>query len=390
MAVVLLCGAALLIRSFVALHSQGLGFDPNNLLTMEISLAGPGHSESKEVGRLARRIAEGVDAIPGVSSAALASAMPLTGNGFDMIFNIPGRTPAKGRKFTGDVQWRFVSPQYLSAMRIPLLSGRFLGANEPRRTVVINHAMAHKFWPNENPIGKTILIGAGLGPIFDEGPTEIVGVVGDVRQQLDGSPAPMMYQVFSQIPDGAMAFANGIQHDNVIARTKRGVAPMSVSHAVQRVLMTQYGLAAAKARTMKQVSLDSTARRNFSLFLLGLFAAIALLLAAVGLYAVIAYSVSQRTHEIGIRMALGANKANVLALIIRQGMMPALLGVGVGIIGAVGLTRFMSSLLYGVKPADPLTFCAVSLMLVGVALLACYVPARRAAKVDPMAALRQE
>lgn len=275
-------------------------------------------------------------------------------------------------------------------MRIPLLSGRFLGANEPRRTVVVDQAMARKFWPNRNPVGKTISIGAGLGPIFDEGPTEIVGVVGDVRQQLDGNPAPMMYQAFSQIPDGAMAFFNGVEHDDVIVRTKPGVAPMSVSHAVQHVLMAQYGFAASKVRTMEQVSLDSTVDRNFSLFLLGLFAAIALLLAAMGLYAVIAYSVSQRTHEIGIRMALGAKKTDVLRLVIYQGMTPALLGLGCGIIGALGLTRFLSSLLYGVKPADPLTFSAVSLMLVGVALLACYIPARRAAKVDPMAALRQE
>ncbi|MGH9401904.1 MAG: ADOP family duplicated permease [Terriglobia bacterium] len=390
MAVVLLSGAALLIRSFVALHTQSLGFDPHNILTMEVSLAGPSYSKSSEVDRLTGQTVERIEHVPGVESAAVTSAMPLTGGGMDMIFNIPGRPPAKGQKFTGDVQWRIVSPEYFKVLRIPLLSGRLLQQGEPGRTVVINQAMAHEFWPKMNPIGRSILIGAGLGPAFEEGAAVVVGVVGDVRLQLGNEPVPVMYQIPRQVPDGAMALMDGVEHSDIVVRTKPGVAPMSVSRGVQRLLMAGNGLGATKVRTMSQVSLDSTARRNFRLILLGLFAAVALLLAAVGLYGVIAYSVSQRSHEIGIRMALGAQKRDVLRLVVGQGMILALSGVGIGIAGAFGLMRLLSSLLYGVKPSDPITFTAVSLLLTGVALLACYIPARRAAKVDPTVALRHE
>ena len=388
-AVVLLCGAVLLIRSFAAMHNMSLGFDPHNLLTMQVSLAGPGYSKSSDVDRFAQQFVERAERIPGVESAAIANALPLWGRQ-DMVFDIPGRPPIEGYKFTGDVQWRFVSPHYFDVLRIPLVSGRFLHEQEPGRTVVISQAMAHKYWPNTDPVGQTIFIGPGLGPAFEEGVTEIVGVVGDVRERLDGGPWSVMYQAPAQIPDGAMVVVNELQPDAIMVRTRPGVAPMSVSRAVQQALLAGDKLPAMKVRTMDQVSLDSTARQNFNLLLLGLFAAMALLLAAVGIYGVMSYSVEQRRHEIGIRMALGAGRSDVLNLMVIQGFRMTLIGVGIGILGALALTRFLSGLLFGVKPTDPLTFLVVALILTAVALLACYIPARRATKVDPMAALRYE
>ena len=390
-AVILLCGAVLLIRSFVALHSVEPGFDSRNLLTMKVSLGGPKLASASVVDRTARQWAERVERMPGVETAAMASSLPFEG-GPDMIFNIPGRPPLEGYKFTGDVQWRFVSAHYFAALRIPLRSGRLFRDQEPARTVVINEAMARKFWPNANPLGQAIMIGAGLGPDFDEGSTEVVGVVGNVRENgLDIDLPPLMYQLHSQIPDGAMKLVNGLQLASVVVRTKPGIAPMSVSQAVQQALLAgDTQLPATKVRTMEQVSLNSTAPQNFNLLLLGVFAAIALLLAAVGIYGVTSYSVEQRTHEVGVRTALGASPRDVLKLVVGHGLKLTSIGMGMGIIGAFVLTRFLSSLLYGVRPSDPATFLAVSFLLASVALLASYIPARRATKIDPVVALRYE
>jgi predicted permease len=390
-AVILLCGAVLLIRSFAALHRVEPGFDSRNLLTMKVSLAGPKLASASIVDRMARQWVERVERTPGVEAAAMANNLPFE-DGIDMIFNIPGRPPLEGFKFTGDVQWRFVSAHYFDALRIPLRSGRLFRDREPAQTVVINEAMANKFWPNADPVGQAISIGAGLGPDFEEGSTEIIGVVGNVRENgLYNDPPPVMYQLPSQIPDGAMKLVNGLQLAGVVVRTKPGIAPTSVSQAVQEALLAgDAPLPATRVRTMEQVSLNSTARQNFNLLLLGVFAAIALLLAAVGIYGVMSYTVEQRTHEVGIRTALGASRSDVLKLIVGQGFKLALIGVGMGIVGALMLTRFLSSLLYGVRPSDPATFLAVSLLLAGVALLASYIPARRATKVDPMVALRYE
>lgn len=388
-AVVLLCGATLLIRSFVAMHAVSLGFDSHNLLTMEVSLAGPGYAKSSAVDRLARQFVERVDSLPGVESAALASALPLWGQQ-DMLFSIPGRQPLQGHKFTGDVQWRIISTHYFDVLRIPLLSGRLLHDLEPGRTVVISQTMARKYWPNANPVGQTIFIGPGLGPGYEAGLTDIVGVVGDVRERLDVDPSPIMYQAPSQVLDGAMALVNRLQPDAILIRTRPGVAPISVSRAVQQVLVAADQLPATKIRTMEQVSLDSTARQNFNLVMLGLFAAIALLLAAVGIYGVMSYSVEQRTHEIGIRAALGANRGDTLNLVLRQALRITVAGLAAGVAASFGLTRLLSAQLFGVKPSDPLTFIAVPLILLVVALAAAFIPALRASRVDPLVALRHE
>jgi predicted permease len=390
-AVILLCGAVLLIRSFSALHNVDPGFDLRSLLTMKVSLVGPKYASASYVGHICGQLVERVERLPGVEAAAMANNLPFE-NGIDMIFNIPGRPPMPGYKFTGDVQWRFISAHYFDALRIPLRSGRLFQDQEPARTVIVNDAMARKFWPNANPVGQAILIGAGLGPDFDEGRVEVVGVVGDVRENgLNNPPPPVMYQLQSQVPDGAMKLVNGLLPASVIVRTKPGIAPLSVSQPVQEALLADdTQLPAMRVRTMESLSLTSTARQNFNLLLLGVFAAIALLLATVGIYGVVAYSVAQRTREIGIRMALGAERANVVRLVVGQGLVLTLIGVAAGLAGAFALTRFLASMLYGVRPTDPLTFVTVSLVLTGAALLACYIPARRATKVDPMVALRYE
>jgi predicted permease len=390
-AVILLCGAVLLIRSFSALHTVDPGFDSRNLLTMKVSLVGPKYESASVVHRIARQWVERVERMPGVEAAAMANSLPFE-DGVDMIFDIPGRPPLEGYKFTGDVQWRFVSAHYFAALRIPLRSGRWFQEQETRRTVIVNEAMARKFWPNASPLGQAILVGAGLGPGFEEGPVEIVGVVGNVRENgLDNDPPPVMYQLHSQIPDGAIKMVNELLPASVMVRTKPGIAPLGVSQAVQEALLAgDTQLPATKVRTMEQLGLSSTARQNFALLLLGVFAAIALLLATVGIYGVISYSVAQRTREIGIRMALGAERADVVRLVVGQGLVLTVIGIAAGLAGAFALTRFLASMLYGVRPTDPSTIVAVALVLTGASLLACYIPARRATKVDPMVALRYE
>ncbi len=386
-AIVLLSGAVLLIRSFAAMHGVDPGFDPNNLLTMQTSLAGPGYSHSRDVDLFSRQFVERAERIPGVESAAVASALPLFGL-MDMIFDIPGRRPLNGPQFAGDVQWRFVSSHYFDVLRIPVISGRALQEHEPGRTVVISQAMARKFWPGANPVGQSIFIGPGLGPAYQVGMTEVVGVVGDVRERLELDPSPVMYQAPSQFPDADMALLNGYEPAAVLIRTRPGVAPISVSQAVEHVLLAGNSLAVSNIRTMQKAALASTARQNFNVLLLSLFAGIALLLAAVGIYGVLSYTVEQRTQEIGIRAALGASRRDTLGLVLRQTLRTALAGIVSGIAASLALTRLMRAQLFGVTPSDPLTFTMVPLVLVAVAVAAAYVPAQRAARVDPVVALR--
>jgi predicted lysophospholipase L1 biosynthesis ABC-type transport system permease subunit len=220
--------------------------------------------------------------------------------------------------------------------------------------------------------------------------TEIVGVVGDVRERLNLDPAPLMYQTPSQIPDADMALLNGYESTALLVRTQAGVAPMSLSQAVRQALLADENLAAVSVRTMHQVSLDSTARQNFTLLLLSVFAIIALLLAVVGIYGVMSYSVEQRTHEIGIRTALGANRRDTLRLVLIQALRITLVGIVSGIAASAALTRLLTAELFAVRPLDPLTFITVPVILLGTALTAAYLPASRAARVDPMMALRHD
>ena len=389
-AVVLVCGALLLIRSFAALHTVEPGFDPHNLLTLNVSLNGPKYASAQVVDALARQVTGRLERVPGVEAAALTNSLPLQ-QAMDMIFNIPGRPPLKGYKFTGDQLWVFVSPHYFEALKIPLRSGRLFREQEPAHTVIVNEAFARRYWPKQSAVGQSILIGAGLGAGFDEGPTEIVGVVGDVRDRLEWDPPPVMYQMLAQIPDRAFRLVTVQMPAGIIVRTKPRVPPLSVSKAVQQALLTGgTELPATNVRSMEHVMLESTARQNFNLVLLAIFAAIALLLAAVGIYGVVSYSVEQRTHEIGIRAALGASSRDTLMLVLRHATRMAMSGVAVGVAAAFGLTRLISAQLFAVKPADPATFIVVPVILLFVAVTAACVPALRASRVHPLVALRHE
>jgi len=389
-ALMLVCGAMLLMRSFAALHRVNPGFDAHNVLMMKVALAGPAYEKAAVVNGIAEQATTRLEEIPGVASAAMCSSVPLEPS-MDMVFDIPGRAPLKGYRFTGDVLWVFASAHYFQTLRIPLVTGRLLGDQEPKSTVVINEAFARKFWPGENPLGKTILIGAQLGPALEQGPTEIVGVVGDVHDRLEWAAPPTMYQLQSQVSDAGMKLVNQQMLSDVIVRTRAGIAPMGLSEETQQALLASgIELPATHMQTMEQLSLRSTARQNFSLVMLGIFAAMALLLTAVGIYGVMSQSVAQRTREIGIRAALGASRADIFRLVLRQASWVTVCGLAIGIAGAYAGTRLLKSELFGVTATDPLTFAAVPVFLFLVALAAAWIPARRAMRVDPMAALRYE
>jgi putative ABC transport system permease protein len=388
-AAVLLCGAVLLVRSFVAMHEVRLGFEPRNLLTVELSLVGSGYDNASTVDRISRQLVQRARAIPGVESAAVASALPLQG-GIDMIFSIPGRMPPEGRFFDGDVQWRIISADYFKVLHIPLVAGRFFSEQEPRGTVLISETMAHQFWPGENPVGEEILIGPNLGPEYQVGMTQVVGVIGDIRERLDLGPQPVMYQMPSQIPDGDVALINQLEATAMLIRTRTGVPAMSISHSIQKALFLDNQLSSSRIRTMEQVGIDSTADKNFNTLLLASFSAIALLLAAIGVYGVMSYGVEQRTHEIGIRAAIGANRSDLLRLVMSEAIAVALIGIAVGIAASFGLMRLLRNQLFGVKPSDPVTLLVVPLLLLMIAIGAAYVPALRATRVDPLTALRRE
>jgi putative ABC transport system permease protein len=386
---VLLSAALLMIRSFAAMHKQDLGFDSRALLTMEISLTGTHYQDSNRVDRFGREVISRLQNIPGVESAAMASALPLFGH-IDMIFDIPGRSHPQGRKIMGDVQWRFVTPDYFRVLRIPLIAGRSLTNQESIKVVVISQSMARQFWPDTNPVGKTLLIGAGLGdPAFITGPTEIVGVVGDVRGRLDQAHGePVMYLLPSQIPDRAMALMRRIDDAAILVRPQQGFSALALSQPVQNALRAVDRLPITKVQTMEQAVWNSTPQRTFNLFLFGSFAALAIGLAAVGIYGVTAYSVEQKRSEIGIRGALGATRGDIFRWVQRQALTMTVAGIVLGMAASLGLTRFIRSLLFGVTPFDTLTFVAVPIIALAVGVAAAVIPALRASRVDPVVALR--
>ena len=392
LALILLVGAALLIRTFGALRGVNPGFDPKNVLTMDMSLTGSRFEKAAGVDQLEREGRQRVESLPGVTASGLTCCLPLEG-GFGLPFNIEGQAPIDG-PYTGQAGWLTISPRYFDVFRIPLVKGRAFNDQDngaASRVVVINEAMAKKYWPKNDALGALITIGKGVGPEFEEPPRQIVGIVGDVRQnalsqqQLD----PIMYVPIAQMNDGVMALNNRIAPLVWVVRTK--LQPFSLSTDVQRELReASGGLPVAHIRNMQQVVSESTARNDFYMTLLSIFAGVALLLAAIGVYGLMAYSVQQRTQEIGVRMALGASPRQVRRMVVFQGMQLALIGVIIGVGSALGLTRLMSSLLYGVKPWDPATIVLVAALLSGVTFLATYLPARRASGVSPMVALRYE
>jgi putative ABC transport system permease protein len=393
LAVILLVGAVLTIRTFVGLSSVQPGFDVHNVITMQTSLSGGRYDSTSKVENMSRQVVQRIEALPGVQSATATIMLPIEG-GVDLPFLVEGRPPAKGDLYTGDEQWRAVSAHYFAAFRIPVVRGRAFeerDTGKSERVVIINQAMAKKYWPKDDPLGQRIAIGgSALGPDFAEPARQIVGIVGNVRESgLKDSDQGVMYIPQPQTTDGLTKLANSVLPLSWAVRT--GNDPSALSAAIQREIRAVDGqLPVSKVRTMEQVVSESTARQNFNMLLLSIFAGMALLLAAIGIYGLMSYTVEQRTQEIGIRMALGAGRGDMLKLIMRQGMLLVGIGAAVGLAAAFGLARVLSSLLFGVKASDPLTYATVAVVLISVAFFATYVPARRATKIDPLIALRYE
>jgi putative ABC transport system permease protein len=381
LALVLLIGAGLMIKSFIRLQNVNPGFDPENVLTAEISLPAFKYRERAQISSFFQQVIEQIKNSPGVESAGGISSLPLTGSGWSGSFNIEGRPVAPGQA-EPHTALRAITPDYFKAMKIPLIDGRYFDERDRAdsgRVVIIDQTLAEHYFPDENPLGKRVEFGMA-GP---NGPTwrEVVGVVGRVRHKsLDAELKDHLYFPHTQSPESGMV---------LVVRTS--IDPVSVTSAVRgAVASVDKDQPVYRVTTMEQVRSDSVSRKRLSMLLLAIFAAVALILAAVGIYGVMSYTVTERTHEIGIRMALGAKAGDVLKLVVGQGMALALAGVVIGVIAALVLTRFMESLLFGVAATDSTTFMLISVLLAGVALLACYIPARRATRVDPMIALRYE
>lgn len=392
LAIVLLIGAALMIRTFAGLRSVKSGLDPVNVLTMQTALSGARYGSTAEVESMVRQATERIEGLPGVEFAAATLVIPMQGAAIDLPFIIEGRAPANG-KYEGDEQWRFVSPHYFQALHIPLLGGRAFDQRDTGKSehvLIVNEAFAKKYWPKTDALSERVTIGRGLGSAFEEGPRRIVGIVGSVTETgLSNGMVPAMYVPEGQVTDGLTKLANGVLPMSWVIRTKTD--PLLAAPSVRRELEgLDAQLTPSKIRTMETVIADSTTRENFNMLLLTVFAAVALLLAAVGIYGLMSYAVEQRTQEIGIRVALGAGPGTVMKMILGQGMRLVLAGVVVGLAAAFGLTRLLAGLLFGVKAGDPLTFAAVAIMLTVVALFAAFVPAQRAMRVDPIIALRGE
>jgi len=390
-ALVLLIGAGLMTRTLARLWGVNPGFDPHNVLTFELSLPPAMKKASPDAIRAAYREFDAkLGSTPGVQAVSLSwGAIPMDTED-DEQFWIEGQPkPSNENEMNWALEYT-VEPDYLRVMRIPLERGRFFTPQDNERSpavAVIDDVLARKYFPNQNPIGKRINLHD-----YDDQPAEIVGVVGHVKQWgLDSddtqSLRAQLYHPFMQLPGDALALSPlGM---GVLVRSEGAATSLFTSLRHTNELMNKEQVIYS-AQTMNEVIAGSLATRQFSMILLGSFALLALVLASVGIYGVLAYLVGQRTHEIGIRLALGASRYDVLRLVVGQGAKMALLGVALGLAAAMGLTRLMSDMLYGVSATDPLTFTAVAILLILVALVACYIPARRATKVDPMVALRYE
>jgi len=385
----LLVGAGLLIQTFKNLSAVNPGFDTHHVLTMQMSLTDERFRTTAATARLAQQIITRLETIPGVVAVGTISNLP-TQPGFDDPFEIIGRPPSKEIL---DEDFRVISPDYFSAMRIPVVAGRAFtprDTQQSRRVIIINEALARKYFPHENPLGQQILVGRIMGPLFADFPREIVGVVGDTHDEgLGTPPQPIYFEPVAQLPDTIMAMGNQLLPVNWVIRTSGD--PLVMAERIRReTLVASGGVPMAEPRLLEQVVDTSIARQRFTMTLLGIFAGLAMLLGAIGLYGVISYSVAQRTRELGIRAALGAARQDLLGLVIKQGMWLAGIGLFVGIVSSLGFTQFLKSMLYGVTALDPMVMASVTMLLAVVTFVACWFPARRAARVDPVIALREE
>ncbi len=383
LSLVLLVGAGLMIRSFAKLNQIDPGFNPEGVVTTGVYLLPSKYPDNERIPSFYSQLVERVTATPGVVSAATISDLPLFGSNTSDSFTIEGRPPV-AKQDEPSTEYHAVSPRYFETMGIPLLAGRDIAWSDTKQTpnvVVINETLAQRHFPGESPLGHRIsLQGQERDPFL------IIGVVGDVRQLgLDRERVPEVFVPYLQDPLGK----NYHREIMIVARTKSDPNAIAGSLRAAQTSLDK-SLPVYNMKSMTEYLHDSLARRRFNLILLTAFAGVALVLAAVGIYGVISYGVTQRTHEIGIRMALGAEKSDVLRLVVRQGMAMALGGVAIGLLAAFALTRLMESLIFGISVTDPLTFAGIALLLTLVALLACFVPALRATKVDPLVALRYE
>ena len=379
LSLVLLIGAGLLIKSFMRLTNTNPGFEASGLLALDIPLSTTRYKETEKQVAFFQQAIERVKALPGVRDAALVNYLPFSGNDTTLTFDIEGRPPFP-RGEEPEARLRLASPDYFRTMNTPLLRGRpFLESDTAQspQVLLINETFARRFFPNEDPIGKRVMIGEP-----DSAPREIVGITGNMRDEsLDAELLPEFYTAYAQNPTRRM---------NLVVRAAAG-DPASMTGAVRGVIREMDSEQTIwRTQTMDELLARSVAGRRFSMLLLGVFAGVALVLAALGIYGVMAYSVTRRTHEIGIRIALGARTGDVLKLVVGQGMLLAGIGLALGLIAAFAVTRVLAGLLYGVSATDPLTYASITLLLACIAFLSCYIPARRATKVDPMVALRYE
>jgi putative ABC transport system permease protein len=381
LSVVLLVGAGLLFRSFLRLQTVEAGFTPQQVLTAKLSPAGPKFQNDPDYISFYDQVLEKTRAIPGVQSAGIINTLPLS-PGPTLAFRVEGRPIVTVDKWPM-VNFRNVSPDYFLTMNIPILKGRAFtqqdDLNAPRK-IMINQALAQRDFAGEEPVGKRVAF-RNPEPNVEPSWFEIVGVTANVRSlELREEAQPELYfasrqDAFSQV---AIVVRSTVEPESIAPALRQAVAEVDRTVPVSEV------------KTMEHIVSESVTQPRFNLFLLGLFSSIALLLSVAGIYGVTAYTVAQRTHELGIRIALGAQVGDVLRMILGQGMVVIGAGIVIGLVAAFGLMRLMNSLLFGVSATDPFTFIGITVVLIAAGLLACYVPARRATKVDPLTALRYE
>lgn len=396
LAFMLLIGAGLMVRSFYALQSVDTGFDPHNVLSMEVSVAGTAEAEPRRREIFYRELLEKVKALPGVVAAGAINHLPLAGDTWDRAFEIEGRPkPRPGE--TPDAVYRIVMPGYFETMRLRVRRGRSIDSRDTGKSpavVVINQCAADRFWPGENPIGKRFVIGPA--DVAHPNWLTIIGVSANASlDDIVSSPYPEMYLAALQTPEflgeGTDPQVPHMSYITLVVRSEGNNNPAQLASAVEGAIRSfDKNLPVSQVLTMDEAVAHATAQPRFEMLLLGLFGIVALVLAGVGIYGVMNYSVSRRTREIGIRMSLGASRGDVLRMIILQGIAQALAGTGLGIAGAMLLSKLMAQLVFGVKPTDPLTFAAVTVVLGLAALLATGIPGLKAMRVEPMCALRSE
>lgn len=391
LALVLVIGSALLIRTAIALGQVDPGFDVTNVLTMRMSMAEPRFERSEVVEQVVRDGVERLRSVPGVIATSATCCVPLQG-GYGLPFTIVGR-PLQDRPFHGGGTWKTASPGYFDVFKIPIKRGRVFDDRDNSRApavVVINEAMAQQYWKDADPLNDRLVVGRGVMREFAGEPDrQIIGIVGDTRDgSLNRSPGPAMYIPQAQVPDAANALNLRLSPMAWVVRTQGEPQPLSAQ--IQEQVRLATGLPVTDIETMDAVVSTSTSRQRFNMWLMSIFGASALLLAAIGIYGLMAYSVEQRTQEMGIRLALGASAPQVKNMVVFQGLRLALVGVVVGLAAAFGLARLLAAFLYGVGAWDPLVFVVAPLLLTAVAFFAVWLPAQRASRVDPVEALRYE